>query len=122
MKFPSDKLFEQNSEYLPQDVSRIVKKIVEMRINIVETAPHRTQADYVLWPDRGEEHPTQFYPGWPLWRYPKKYNMVGTGVDEDLCQKSFPSGRTFCNGVFRFVLYIISEGYLWVAIVLVSRT
>ena len=74
-----------------------------MRVNVVENAPHRSQGDYVLWPDRTEEHCSQFYPVWPLWRYPKKYSMAGTGVDEDLCQKSFNSGRTFSNGVFRYV-------------------
>ena len=95
--------FENASQYLPADVSSIVKKLVNMRINLIEQSPQRTQTDYVLWPDRDKEHCSQFYPVWDLWRYPKKYQMTSTGVDEDLCQKSFNSSKSFTNGVFRFV-------------------
>ena len=73
----------------------------KMRIDIVQNAPQRVESDYVLWPDRGQEHATQYYPQWELWRYPKKYMMQNQGIDQDLCQKSFNSSRTFTNGVFR---------------------
>ena len=93
--------FEATSEFLPVDIAVIVKKLIKMRIDIVQNAPQRVESDYVLWPDRGQEHATQFYPQREIWRYPKKYLMQNQGIDQDLCQKSFNSSRTFTNGVFR---------------------
>ena len=93
--------FEATFEFLPVDIAVIVKKLIKMRIDIVQNAPQRVESDYVLWPDRGQEHATQFYPQREIWRYPKKYLMQNQGIDQDLCQKSFNSSRTFTNGVFR---------------------
>ena len=63
----------ENSKYLPVDVASIIIKLIEIRRNTFLNAAVRSEDDYVDWEDPDMEHPTQFYPNWKIWRYPKKY-------------------------------------------------
>ena len=59
----------QNTAYLPQPVSRIVIKIVEIRKNTFVNFESRADANYI--PYDGLEHPTMFFPNHRLQYYPK---------------------------------------------------
>ena len=43
--------------------------------------------------------PTQLYPEFPIFRYPKMYTVSGQ-KDVDLCNKAFDEKRDFSHGVF----------------------
>ena len=60
--------------------------------------PFFTAAD-VKWESPSELHPTQHYPNWPIFRYPKKY-VVRNVTDCDFCTKSFNDHTDFSFGVF----------------------
>ena len=40
-----------------------------------ENATERSNDGYIPWPNPAEDHPTQYYPNWQIFRYPKKYNF-----------------------------------------------
>ena len=88
---------ETSHHWLPHDVSQIVRAVIVIRRNMFVGAELRFEHNYKKWPKRKGEHPTQFYPNWPICRYPKKYK-VNKSVEEDLCQKSFPKGKDFTCG------------------------
>ena len=73
-------------KFLPADVSAIVLRLVTMRSETFKNASHRQDNDYIPWANIGEEHPTQFYPNWNIFRYPKKYD-VRRVTDSDFCDK-----------------------------------
>ena len=56
--------------FLPQVVSRIMVKILEIRETMFERATRRDDSEYVEW--NGREHETMCYPNLKLFRYPKK--------------------------------------------------
>lgn len=89
----------EKTSYLPEDVSNIILKLIDIRKNTFLTAAVRSSDDYVDWEDKEEEHPTQFYPNWPIWRFPKKY-VVRNVSDCDFCEKSFNKHTDFSYGVF----------------------
>jgi hypothetical protein len=62
----------ESSEYLPHDVTIIVNKLVEIQRSTFENSAERSDDDYVQWPNPEVEHPTQYYPNWQIFRYPKK--------------------------------------------------
>ena len=68
-------MFERSCRYLPPDVGNLVRLLVTKRINLFENAPRRQASDYIRWEDPEKEHPSQFYPNWPVYRYPKEYNV-----------------------------------------------
>ena len=39
--------YESNYQFLPQDVCEILKKLVEIRDELFEKAPHRSSSDYI---------------------------------------------------------------------------
>ena len=63
----------EHTVYLPEDVSRIILKLIEIRKSTFRNAATRSTEDYIDWEDLATEHPTEFYPNWPIFRYPKKY-------------------------------------------------
>ena len=85
--------------FLPEDVSVIILKLIEIRKKTFSTAAVRSPDDYILWEDPDIEHSTQYYPIWPIWRYPKKYTVRNV-VDCDFCDKNFNQHRDFSFGVF----------------------
>lgn len=89
----------EGSKYLPADVQPIVLRLLEIRTNIFLNAADRANGDYEDWISPGEEHPTQFYPEFPIFRYPKLYTVSGQ-KDVDLCNKAFAEKRDFSYGVF----------------------
>ena len=89
----------EKSVYLPDDVSAIIIELIKIRKKTFSTAAVRSPDDYVEWEDIEVEHPTQFYPNWPIWRYPKKY-VVRNVMDCDFCSKQFNKHTDFCYGVF----------------------
>ena len=89
----------EGSKYLPVDVKNIVIKLIEIRRNTFINAVERNNDDYKDWLSPEEEHPTQFYPDFPIFRYPKRYTVSGQ-KDADLCNKDFDEKRDFSYGVF----------------------
>ena len=89
----------EGTKYLPTDIKCIVLKLIDIRKNTFLTAATRNDDDYWDWPSPGEEHPTQFYPDLPIFRYPKRYTVRGQN-DDDLCNKAFDEKRDFSYGVF----------------------
>ena len=85
--------------FLPEDVSVIILKLIEIRKKTFSTAAVRSPDDYILWEDPDIEHSTQYHPIWPIWRYPKKYTVRNV-VDCDFCDKNFNQHRDFSFGVF----------------------
>ena len=89
----------EGRKYLPPDVCRIVVKIIQIRRNTFRNAAARNDNDYTDWQSPEEEHPTQFYPEFPIFRYPKVYTVNGQ-KDSDFCNKAFDEKRDFSYGVF----------------------
>ena len=89
----------EKSDFLPQDVSEIILKLILIREGTFRHSAERDDDEYVQWESPGEEHPTQFYPNWDIFRHPKKYN-VRSKTDSDFCDKSFEAKKGFAFGVF----------------------
>ena len=89
----------QGSRYLSQEVQLIVRKLITIRRNTFINATNRNDDDYVDWPNPMEEDCTQFYPEFPIFRYPKRYTVSGQ-KDVDYCNKVFNEKRDFSYGVF----------------------
>ena len=89
----------EKSEYLPQDMSRIILKMIQIRRNTFRNSAERLDEDYIHWESPEEEHPTAFYPQWPIFWHPKKYN-VRYKTDSNFCEKAFDSKKVFAVGVF----------------------
>ena len=89
----------EETKYLPTDIKCIVLKLIDIPKNIFLTAATRNDEDYWNWPSLGEEHPTQLYPDFPIFKYPKRYTVRGQN-DVDLCNKAFDEKRDFSYGVF----------------------
>lgn len=103
----------EKSDYLPGDVSVIISKLIFIRRNTFLTAAVRSDDDYVKWEDSEQEHSTMFYPNWPIWRYPKKYEVRNV-TDCDFCEKGFNKHNDFSFGVFSvgcLCPYNITMGY-----------
>ena len=67
--------FEKHSRFLPLHASRIVSRVLYMRIEIFVNAPEEHSEDYIEWPDPTAEHETMFYPNWSLIRWPKRFSV-----------------------------------------------
>ena len=89
----------EKTDFLPDDVSEIVLKLIQIRTDTFLKAAVRSPDDYVDWTSPNEEHPTQYYPNWPIFRYPKKY-VVRNITDCDFCTKNFNDHMDFSYGVF----------------------
>lgn len=89
----------EKTQFLPIDVSNILIKMIDIRRNTFRNAAERTNADYIPWTSPDEEHPTSFYPQWPIFRHPKKYE-VRAKQDADFCDKAFDSKSGFAFGLF----------------------
>ena len=87
------------SEFLPDELARVVLKMIEIRRGTFRNAAQRSDEDYIPWPAPEQEDPTQCYPAWPIFRYPKKYD-VNSKQDVDFCEKSFGHKNGFAFGVF----------------------
>ena len=98
----------ETTEFLQNEISSIVLKMISMRRTTFENAAERHNEDYIVWPTPEDDHPTQCYPAWPIFRYLKKYD-VNSKVDNDFCAKSFESfdiKRCVCLSVFH-VFFLI---------------
>ena len=103
----------EKSNFLPDDVGAIVLKLIWIRRNTFITAAVRAPDDYVEWENKEQEHSTMFYPNWPIWRYPKKYEVQNV-TDCDFCEKGFNKHNDFSFGVFSvgcLCPYNITMGY-----------
>ena len=91
----------ENSVFLPAPVANVVLQLLQIRSAIFRGATKRSNSDFVAWPNPEEEHPTQCYPGLPLWRYPSNYNVGNAAAaSTDLCNKAFPSHDKFSAGIY----------------------
>ena len=63
---------EEKSNFLPPDVSSIVLTILRIRERTFSYAERRATTDYTEW-DEPADHPTSFYPDFPLRCYPQTY-------------------------------------------------
>jgi hypothetical protein len=79
-------------KYLPVDVRAIVLKLVAIRRNTFINAATRSNADYTDWLSPEAEDPTQFYPEFLIFCYPKRYTVS--------CQKDSAKKETFPMGYF----------------------
>ena len=89
----------EKSEFLPNNLSNIVLSMIDIRIGTFQNSTRRNDDDYISWPSPEIDHPTQCYPQWPIFRYPKKYN-IRMKQDSDFCDKAFDSKKGFAFGVF----------------------
>ena len=87
----------EGSNFLPGDISDITLKLIDIRQNTFLNARQRFSDDYV--DHDGTEEPTQCYPAFNIFRYPKKYE-INNRSDTDRCEKNYPQGSDFANGVF----------------------
>ena len=86
--------------FLPDAVAEVIKKVIEMRRNIFESACNRSSDDYVRYDwEQNHEHETMFYPHWDAVFYPKQYK-VGNAADQDLCQKNYRQNNKHPAGLF----------------------
>ena len=93
----------EKTDFLPGDVAKIVKKLIVIRRSTFFTAAARSPDEYIEWEDKEEEHSTMFYPNWPIWRYPKKYEVRNV-TDCDYCEKGFNKHNDFSFGVFSWAV------------------
>ena len=89
----------EQSKFLPRHVSKIIFKLLKIRLETFSNAEKRSNSDYYAWTDPIREHPTQCYPMLPLWRHPSKYT-VSKQADADLCDKTFTYHDNFCAGIY----------------------
>ena len=89
----------EKKNFLPADISSIFLKLIQIRKNTFVNAAERSSDDYVDWEDPNKEHQSQYYPHWPIFRYPKKYEVRNV-TDCDFCDKAFNKHRDFTHGVF----------------------
>ena len=89
----------EHLQFLPNDLTLIILQLVKIRRDTFLTAATRSDDDYIDWEDPEKEHPTQFYPNWPIFRFPKKY-IVRNVSDCEFCSKSFNKHTDFSFGVF----------------------
>jgi hypothetical protein len=89
----------ESTEFLPHDIAIVLNKLIEIRRSTFQDSAERRNDEYIPWPSPEEEHPTQYYPNWQIFRYPKKYN-VRSKQDSDFCDKSFDSKKGFAFGIF----------------------
>ena len=75
-----------------------MQKLLDIRENTFRNADIHVDQMYVDWPIN-EEHSIQFYPGFRIFRYPKKYRVNGR-TDSDFCEKPFNQKTDFSYGVF----------------------
>ena len=87
----------ERSTFLPNDLRQIFTRLIQLRRNIFRQSAQRFDRDYKRWPAPNKEHPLMFYPNWPIFRYPKKYN-ISNSIDEDLCKKRFKTHKDFSAG------------------------
>ena len=102
----------ESSQFIPADLAAIVNKMIEIRRNTFINAAERRDDDYVQWPTPADDHPTQCYPQWPIFRYPKKYD-VSRRADPEQCEKSFDHKKGFAFGVFFCGVLLSQEYHLW---------
>ena len=105
----------EGTKYLPRDVSRVVLILLHIRTMTFRNAAARNDEDYKDWPEPAEDHPTMFYPEFPIFRFPKLYTVSGK-EDENLCNKNFPDKRDFSYGVFSIgcCCDLNTEHYIWI--------
>jgi hypothetical protein len=89
----------ENLEYLPDDISKVVRDLLRVRNNTFAKAATRTKESYFDWEDQSREHPTSYYPAFPILTYPKQY-QVANKTDENFCSKSFSTTKDFAPGIF----------------------
>ena len=94
----------EGTKFLPEDISTIVLKLIEIRRDIFLNAPFRNESDYPKWENPSEEHPSQYYPNWPLFRHPKEYNIKSSKKQEK-CNKNFTKEKNFRGGIFSVGCY-----------------
>ena len=89
-------LNQEKANFLNPLVSTIVKKLLDIRCRVVfcnlfsnyllrnktfRNAEVRGDDMYVEWSDSTEEHPTQCYPNFKIFRHPKKYRVKGQQIE-----------------------------------------
>ena len=92
-------MIEVTQRWLPHDFAELIKKLIEIREETFNNAPHRYQSQYFDWPDRSKEHPTMFYPNWPIIRYLSNYKIPSSNP-EDACKKNYGQTADFGPGIF----------------------
>ena len=54
--------------------------LLHIRTMTFHNAAARNDEDYIDWPEPAEDHPTMFYPEFPIFRFPKLYKVSGKEV------------------------------------------
>ena len=88
----------ERTNFLPEDVNKIMLKLIEIREKTFSQAADRTDVDYFPYTE-GKEPATQFYPVWQTRVYPKRYD-VNNKADKAQCEKNYKNSKKYSNGVF----------------------
>ena len=94
----------EGTTFLPKTVSRIVLRLIKIRIDTFKLSEIRYQEDYFVFEDDQEDQ-CSFFPNHKLIRHPKLY-AVSQNVDKDACQKTFSTKTQFADGVFSIGKYL----------------
>ena len=88
----------ERSSALPNEVSAIVLKLLEIREQTFTDASPREANMYYAY-EEIEEPKTSYYPNNPTLKHPKQYT-VNKVKDKDLCEKAFIGHSDFAAGIF----------------------
>ena len=86
----------EKSDYLPETLTIIMKKLIYIRQNTFDKAPVRFTTDYPEY-TKPKDDQTQFFPVHEIFRHLKNYKVFG---QDDHCTKTFPTHKDFADGIF----------------------
>ena len=93
----------EDQTFLPKSISRIILRMIKIRIDTFKMSEARYQEDYFAFEDPNGDQ-CAFFPNHKLLRHPKLYE-VSQNVDKDSCQKTFSTHTEFADGVFSIGKY-----------------
>ena len=99
----NDICMHHDSNFLPQNISRVILKMISVRYNTFTLKQQRYfDQDVFTYEKDGvfAEHPLAFYPHFPILTYPKRYETNNTTYEDDWCSKNFPEHSDFAAGIF----------------------
>ena len=89
---------EKNHRYLPDDVTKILKTLITIRMETFSKSVIRKDHQYFEYPENGKESSTQFYPNYEILKYPSEYQIKSEGGQG--CEKKFKKPAKFAPGLF----------------------
>ena len=89
---------EKQLQFLPNDVSAVILKLIEIRTEMFRNSATRRNEDYVDYPWEEEgEVATQYYPNWEILRWPRAYSVPKSKTS---CNKKYRNSKGFSFGLF----------------------